>query len=223
MTLGDLILRYRQEHRLSQRQFATIANLSNGYISMLEKGINPNTSQPIVPTLPVLKKLADGMNTTVEDIFSKVDDMPISLMADDRHPLPSNIVPLPKMREWPILGATACGKPLHRELLEETVLAPDDIKADVVFRCVGNSMINARIFDGDAVFVRRQPEVENGQIAVVRVGDEYTLKRVYIHEDYVELRPENPTHEAIILRGEDLRGDNFEVVGLAVAFLSAVM
>ena len=223
MTLGDLILRYRLEHSLSQRQFATISNLSNGYISMLEKGVNPNTSQPIVPTLPVLKKLADGMNTTIEDIFSKVDDMPVSLMADEHHPLPSNITPLPKMREWPVLGATACGKPLHRELLDETVLAPDDIKADVVFRCVGHSMINARIFDGDAVFIRRQPEVENGQIAVVRVGDEYTLKRVYVHEDYVELRPENPTCEATILRGDDLRDDNFEVVGLAVAFLSSLL
>lgn len=130
---------------------------------------------------------------------------------------------LPKMREWPVLGATACGKPLHRELLDETVLAPDDIKADIVFRCVGDSMINARIFDGDAVFVRTQPEVENGQIGVVRVGDEYTLKRVYVHEDYVELRPENPTHKAIILRGEELRDDNFEVVGLAVAFMSSLL
>lgn len=131
--------------------------------------------------------------------------------------------PLPKMREWPILGATACGNPLHRELLEETVLAPDNIKADVVFRCVGDSMINARIFDGDAVFIRTQPEVENGQIAVVRVGDEYTLKRVYVHEDYVELRPENPTHKAIILRGNDLKDNNFEVVGLAIAFLSSLL
>lgn len=136
---------------------------------------------------------------------------------------PSNITPLPKMREWPVLGTTACGKPLRRELLDETVLAPDDIKADLVFRCVGDSMINARIFDGDAVFIRTQPEVEQGQIAVVRVGDEYTLKRVYIHEDYVELRPENPTHKAIVLRGEELRDDNFEVVGLAVAFLSSLI
>lgn len=145
------------------------------------------------------------------------------LTEENGPPLPMNIVPLPKMREWPILGATACGKPLHRETLDETVLAPEDIKADVVFRCIGDSMINARIFDGDAVFVRLQPEVENGQIAVVRVGDEYTLKRFYRHKDYVELRPENPTYHAIILRGEELSPDNFEVVGLAVAFISQII
>ena len=136
---------------------------------------------------------------------------------------PSNIMPLPAMKEWPVLGATACGKPLHREMLDETALAPVDIKADIVFRCVGDSMINARIFDGDAVFIHLQPEVENGQIAVIRIGDEYTLKRVYVFDHYVELRSENPTVKPIILRGPELEPDSFEVVGLAVAFMSAIL
>ena len=131
------------------------------------------------------------------------------------NPIAANITPLPAMKEWQVLGATACGKPLHRELLDETILAPADIKADIVFRCVGDSMINARIFDGDAVFIHLQPEVENGQIAVVRVGDEYTLKRIYVFEDYVELRAENPTVKPIILRGPELVPDNYEVVGIA--------
>ena len=140
-----------------------------------------------------------------------------------QNPIAANITPLPAMKEWQVLGATACGKPLHRELLDETILAPADIKADIVFRCVGDSMINARIFDGDAVFIHLQPEVENGQIAVVRVGDEYTLKRVYVFDDYVELRAENPTVKTILLRGPELAPDNYEVVGLAVAFLSSVL
>lgn len=140
-----------------------------------------------------------------------------------QNPIAANISPLPAMKEWQVLGATACGKPLHRELLDETILAPADIKADIVFRCVGDSMINARIFDGDAVFIHFQPEVENGQIAVVRVGDEYTLKRVYVFDDYVELRAENPTVKTILLRGPELTPDNYEVVGLAVAFLSTVL
>ena len=140
-----------------------------------------------------------------------------------QNPIAANISPLPAMKEWQVLGATACGKPLHRELLDETILAPADIKADIVFRCVGDSMINARIFDGDAVFIHLQPEVENGQIAVVRVSDEYTLKRVYVFDDYVELRAENPTVKTILLRGPELTPDNYEVVGLAVAFLSTVL
>lgn len=151
------------------------------------------------------------------------DSRSTQLLSSNIIPLPPNMTPLPQMREWPVLGATACGKPLHRELLDETVMAPDDIKADVVFRCIGDSMINARIFDGDAVFVRLQPEVENGQIAVVRIGDEYTLKRVYHFEDCVELRAENPIYKPTILRGKDLDPNNFEIIGLAASFLSAIV
>ena len=163
----------------------------------------------------------------LEPIAAAIQTTPAYLMgwAESEQPgaLPANINPLPAMKEWQVLGATACGKPLHRELLDETILAPADIKADIVFRCVGDSMINARIFDGDAVFIHLQPEVENGQIAVVRVGDEYTLKRVYVFDDYVELRAENPTVKTILLRGPELAPDNYEIVGLAVAFLSTVL
>ena len=137
-------------------------------------------------------------------------------------PLPPGFSPLPATKQWPVLGTTACGQPLNRETPDETVEAPADINADVVFRCVGDSMINTRIFDGDYVFIRLQPAVENGQLAVVRLDDSYTLKRFYHGDGYVELRAENPTFPPIILRGEEAGPDNFEVVGLAVAFLSPV-
>ena len=61
-----------------------------------------------------------------------------------------------------------------------------------------------KIHDGDLVAIRKQPEVENGEIAAVRIGEEATLKRVYRHENMLELRPENPTFESIILVGEDM-------------------
>lgn len=204
-SLSTVLKRRRRELGLTLLQIAEEMNVSEATVQRWESG--------------AIKMLRHERITQLAQIL-KVP--PASLMGWDAADLPDNIVPLPKMREWKVLGAAACGKPLHRELLDETVTAPADLKADVVFRCVGDSMINARIFDGDAVFIRLQPEVENGQIAVVRVDDEYTLKRVYYHEDYVELRPENPTHKAIILRGEQLEPDHFEVVGLAAAFLSVL-
>lgn len=206
--LSSVLRRRRKELDLTLLQIAEEMGVSEATVQRWESGN--------------IKMLRHERITKLAQIL-KVPPSSLMGWGEQRQELPSNITPLPKMREWPILGATACGKPLHRELLDETVLAPDDIKADVVFRCVGDSMINARIFDGDAVFVRTQPEVENGQIAVVRVDDEYTLKRVYYHEDYIELRPENPTCKALILRGEELSSDHFEVVGLAVAFMSAVI
>lgn len=134
--------------------------------------------------------------------------------------LPDNIHPLPRMKEWKILGGTACGDPLYMELDGETVLAPDNIDADFVFRCVGDSMIGARILDGDIVFVKAGENIDDGQIAVVRVDDAYSLKRIYRGEDYLELRSENPKYSPIILRGEQL---NAEIVGKAVHFLSRIV
>ncbi len=134
-------------------------------------------------------------------------------------PTADNIFPMPAMKEWPVLGATACGQPTHKELEGETVLAPADVQADFVFRCQGDSMIGARILDGDTVFVRFE-NVSDGDIAVVRIGDEYTLKRIYRGPDYLELRAENPAYAPIVIRGEQ---ENAEIVGKAVYFLSRVI
>lgn len=79
MKLGELIKSYRDTHDLSQRQFAACCELSNGYISILEKGVNPKTGKPITPTIPQLKKLADGMGITVTQMLEQVEDMPVDL------------------------------------------------------------------------------------------------------------------------------------------------
>lgn len=83
MTLKELIIDYRKTHTLSQRQFAVMCGVSNGYISMLEKGVNPNTKEPIIPALPTLKKLADGMGMMVNELIAAAEDMPVDLTASD--------------------------------------------------------------------------------------------------------------------------------------------
>lgn len=79
MTLKDLVIKYRADNGLSQRQFVLQCGLSNGYISMLEKGINPSTGAKITPTLPALSKLATGMHTTLNELFTLVDDMDVDV------------------------------------------------------------------------------------------------------------------------------------------------
>lgn len=83
MKLSDLIIEHRNTHGLSQRQFAQHCGLSNGYISMLEKGMNPATQKPVTPTIPQLKKLAKGMGITISELLSRADDMPIDLGLTD--------------------------------------------------------------------------------------------------------------------------------------------
>lgn len=118
----------------------------------------------------------------------------------------------------PLLGRIACGAPiLADENIEEYISLPSGVRADYALRCVGDSMIGAGIQDGDTVFIRADAQVENGQIAAVRNGDEATLKRVRRTADGVILMPENPEYDPIIYT-EGSAAD-VEIMGLAVAYL----
>lgn len=79
MTLADLISQYRQSHNLSQRQMGTQCGLSTGYISLIEKEVNPQTGKPMVPTLSVLNKIAKGMGMTIDELIATCDDMPVDM------------------------------------------------------------------------------------------------------------------------------------------------
>ena len=79
MTLGEYIMEYCNQHGLSQRQFATQCDLSNGYISMLISGVNPKTGKQIKPAIDSYIKLADGMGITLNELFEAIDDTPVVL------------------------------------------------------------------------------------------------------------------------------------------------
>lgn len=131
--------------------------------------------------------------------------------------IPPGFIPMPKMVKVPLVGSIACGTPILAEQnIDGHVDAPEDIRCDFALRCKGDSMIGAGIHDGDAVYIHIQPEVENGEIAAVRIGEEATLKRVYLHTDYIELRPENSVYESIIRRREEMNDVHIE--GKAVGY-----
>ena len=216
MKLGDLIREYRESHDLSQRQFADCCGLSNGYISMLERGVNPNTQRPITPTIPQLKKLAAGMNMTMAEMIDKVDDMPVELTG-----IPTNIIPMPETRQIPLIGSIACGAPiLADEHIEDYIKIPAHIPGDFALTCRGDSMSGARIFDGDIVYIRQQDTVDNGQIAAVLIDGEATLKRVKIYDDHIVLEPENPHFRPLTYWAEEM--NSVRILGRAVAFTSAI-
>lgn len=147
---------------------------------------------------------------------------PAQLMGIDSPP-PSNVIPVPRTTKVPLLGTIACGEPLLAvENLDGEVDLPEHIRADFALRCKGDSMITARIFDGDIVYIHRQPTVDNGKIAAVRIGDEATLKRVYYFPDDARLvlRPCNPMYSDMVYSGPEL--EEIEILGEAVAFTSLV-
>ena len=130
--------------------------------------------------------------------------------------IPPGFEPMPKMVKVPLVGSIACGTPITAEQnVERIVCVPSKWRSTFTLTCKGDSM-EPRIHDGDLVAIRKQPEVENGEIAAVRIGEEATLKHVYLHENFIELRPENPAFSSIILSREDMNAVVIE--GKAVGF-----
>ncbi len=85
MTLQEFIIQYREEHNLSQRELAKKCGLSNGYISMLESGKNPNTNEPIIPKIDVFVRMASGTNMTVDELLTIIDDTPCEIQDELVH------------------------------------------------------------------------------------------------------------------------------------------
>jgi len=125
------------------------------------------------------------------------------------------------VRDVPLVGRIAAGSPiLAEEDIEEIFPLPTELVGnDPVFmlRVQGDSMLNAGIFDGDLVVVRRQPDAHNGEIVAALIGgEEATIKRLRRESDRVVLLPENPAYEPIVLTSD------VEIIGRVVAVLRTV-
>ena len=213
MTIGKRIKDLRTSLDMTQDELAKLTGYkSRSSIQKIESGerdITQSTIAAFAKALKVTPSVIMGWeenneNNTAPD-YSNI----------------KGIMPLPEMRKVPLLGAIACGEPIYREE-DEWISLPNDIKADFCLRCQGDSMINARINDGDIVFIKACPEVENGQIAAVSIDNEVTLKRVYYYpeKNKLVLNPENPTYEPFVFMNEEL--NDIRILGKAVMFLSNV-
>lgn len=132
-------------------------------------------------------------------------------------PVPPGFMPMPKMKKVPLIGAIACGDPITAlQNREGDVDVPEDVRCDFALKCHGDSMVGAGIHDGDVVYIHIQPEVENGEIAAVRIGDEATLKRVYYSGDTLTLMPANAAFAPMVYTGETLNEVHIE--GKAVGY-----
>lgn len=155
------------------------------------------------------------------DKINKLADIlkihPSAIMGWDNQqemPIPSGFQPMPEMERVPRIGRIACGDPITaEENIEDYDKVLKSWHADFTLVCCGDSML-PKIEDGDIVAIRAQPTVENGEIAAVRIGDEATLKQVFVHPDFVELRPLNPNFQSIIKKKEEM--EDIHIEGKAV-------
>ena len=199
MTVSDRLKKRRLELGLSAAQVGervgknktTIYRYENGEIEKVPYSI-------IVP-------LAKALHTTPEYLmgWEEQNDDVMRQLEKDGHITPLSLSGTHKV---PLLGTIACGNPIEAiERTGEFIDLSDAIKGDFALKCKGNSMVNARIYDGDIVVCRKQDMVQNGEIAVVLIDNDVTLKRFYWYEDakVAILRPENPDYKEIQITAED--------------------
>ena len=212
MAFGDVLKALRLRRGFTQEDVAKGTQLSKSVISMYETGSSK-------PSFEVLEAIADFFNV---DMNTLTDTKPVDAQPPNVDlPNISNIFPL-KTKKGPLLGTIAAGTPLYaEENFDGYRESTEDIRADFCLKIKGDSMIGARINDGDIVFIRKQPDVENGEIAAVLIDGEATLKRVYKKNGSLVLQAENPKYAPIVCSAKTC--DECIIMGKAVTFQSDVV
>ena len=184
-------------HKMGYKDKSSISKIENGKADIPQSKI---------------AAFADALQTT-----------PAYLMGWEEQPepkkptIPPGFEPMPKMKKIPLIGAIACGEPITAEQnIEKMVDVPENIRCDFSLTCHGDSMVDAGIHDKDVVYIRIQPEVENGEIAAVRIDGEATLKRVYYNPGTLTLMPANPAYTPMIYTGSQL--EEVHIEGKAVGW-----
>lgn len=208
MGIKETIYNRRNELGLTMKQLADAVGVSEGTISRWESGDIANMRRDKIKALADALDISPGVIMGWEDAPKSLDNYGFQKV---------------KFRNIPILGEIACGEPIITNETAEYLAvedAPD--AADLVLIAKGDSMINARILDGDYVFIHQQPDVENGDIAAVIIRDEATLKRVYYDKKHqtMTLNAENPAYAPMVYMGEEL--SQIRIIGKAIAFQSAI-
>ena len=187
MFLGDIILNYRKEKGISQRDFAKQCNISHSYIAMLEKNIDARTGKPICPTLETIKNISIGMRIPIDDLLKMLDD-------EQKFTLEAIKEPIYYMA--PVYGRISAGQPNWAEECIEGRLPIDVNLMNIInpeecfFLRVNGESMNKLIKNGAYALIRKTDVVENGDIAVVLVnGYDATLKKFSKQGDLIILEP----------------------------------
>ena len=164
------------------------------------------------PNSEVLIMIANYFHVSVDYLIGRTEN---------RHSINTvahNLIPLQRIIKIPIIGQIACGSPILAEQnYDEQTFCPDNVNADFALKCKGDSMIDANIQDGDIVYIKEMPKVENGEIAAVVIGEEATLKKVYYQDDIITLLPANIDYEPMVFKKEAI--NEIRICGKAVAIL----
>ena len=201
----EIISAYKKKNHLTNEDIANMSGVPKPTIDKITSGATKK------PSLETIRSIAKALDLTLDDFSEDAEKSVLTL---------PGVLPVPRTAKKPRLGTIACGDPiLAVENLDGYDDVPDSIRCDFTLVCKGDSMIGARILDGDIVYIRQQEYVENNEIAAVIIDEEnVTLKRVYHNDGYLVLMAENPAYAPIVINGEHTA----RIIGKAVGFTSVL-
>lgn len=233
MHLGEIIKEYRDKNKLSMDKFAKMANVSKAYISVLERNQRPKTGKPVIPSIPVIKNVAEAMNMSFDDLFNMLEDNQLISLADDT--LISKITDiatqLTSQRQERVYNYAEEQLNEQNGQIQEDNIIPivfgrqsaagsmiyvDDVDANMgvlpssivpnganeLVQITGDSM-EPLIKKGSEVYLRYQPTVEDGEVAIVRIEDEgVTCKYLFRDGENIVLKSENSKYDDIVVDAE---------------------
>lgn len=193
----DVFTELREESGLNQSDLANELGLTRQSISNYETGKR-------VPGDDVRELIADYFNVDMDFLMGRTSRKNKYRESFNIENIPGVIIPQ-KLKKIPILGTIACGEPIFAQENYDGYFILDSsmTSADFILRAQGDSMIEANINDGDLVFLRKTPDVENGAIAAVLIENEATLKRINKSGNSIILQPCNKNYSPIIVNERD--------------------
>jgi gp32 len=227
MRLEERIKQLRINRNMTMQQLADLSNLTKGYISMLERGLNPSTKKPIVPSLETVQNLANAFNMTLEELLEGVEGN-VSLARNDS--IMTIYTQLTSQRQERVYNyaeeqlneqngiqeekvvylvrgrQSAAGSMIHVDDVDaEMGVLPSSIVpngANELVQIIGDSM-EPIIKKGSEVYLRYQPTVEDGEVAIVRIEDEgVTCKYLFRDGENIVLKSENSKYDDIVVDAE---------------------
>lgn len=187
MKLRQILIQFEQENNLTHEELIKQIGVSRSTFFRWLSGESTHLK------LSTLEKLSQVLNQDVEDLLAKEEHIK------------------------PILGNVKAGYDLFIDQNIEGYIEVgqvDSKKGDYFLRVVGDSMEGCHIYDGDLIFVEQCNMVNSGQIAVITIGEEVTVKKVYFKKDLLILEAANPKYNTRIFTKEEINDLPVRIIGL---------
>lgn len=213
--IGNFIRKYRGD--MSLRDFAEKCGISHTHLDSIEKGIDPRTGKPVSVTVETLKKIANAMGMTINDLLIQSGDVKIEDLRFDN----ANIVDVPSNTvKIPVLGVIKAGIPIEaqQDIIDYVEIPKNWTKGGKEYyglKISGDSMYPKYDNDDIVIFLKTNEVISGKDCAVMVNGFDATFKKVLFQNDSIILQPYNSNYQVQMFNKEQIEQLPVKIIGIA--------